>query len=90
VTSEVAVQQAAQLVANFGEGEHLRTRHNVWVVEGAEVLPLIKTRRAAPRAPRLGPIQVCQKQMFNDLIWAGVAFAKIDWQPNHILLQLWK
>ena len=28
--------------------------------------------------------------MFNDLIWAGVQFAKIDRQPNHVLLQLWK
>jgi len=28
--------------------------------------------------------------MFNDLIRAGVQFAKIDRQPNHILLQLWK
>lgn len=24
------------------------------------------------------------------LIWAGVQFAKIDCQPNHILLQLWR
>jgi len=28
--------------------------------------------------------------MFNNLIWAGVQFTKIDHQPNHILLQLWK
>jgi len=28
--------------------------------------------------------------MVNDLIWAGVQFAKIDCQPYHVLLQLWK
>ena len=28
--------------------------------------------------------------MFNDLIRAGVQFAKINHQPNHVLLQLWK
>ena len=38
----------------------------------------------------MGPIRVSQKKMFNDLIWAGVPFAKIDCQPNHVLLQLWR
>ncbi len=28
--------------------------------------------------------------MFNDLIQAGVQFAKTDGQPNHVLLQLWR
>jgi len=28
--------------------------------------------------------------MFNNLTWAGVQFAKIDRQPNQVLLQLWK
>ena len=28
--------------------------------------------------------------MINDLIWAGVQFEKIDHQPNHVLLQLWR
>jgi len=31
-----------------------------------------------------------QKQMFNDLIQPGIQFAKIDHQPNHVLLQLWR
>ena len=90
VTSEAIVQQASQLVADLGEIERLRTRCNVRVVEGAEVLPVIKTRKAAPWAPWLGPTWVSQKQMFNDLIWAGVAFTKTNQQPNHILLQLWR
>lgn len=28
--------------------------------------------------------------MLNDLIWVGVQFAKIDCQPKHVLLQLWR
>ena len=38
----------------------------------------------------MGPVRVSRKQMFNDLIQAGVQFTKINRQPNHILLQLWK
>jgi len=52
------------------------------------VLPVTKTRRPTPRTPQSGPIQVSWKQMFNDLIQAGVQFEKIDCQPNHILLHL--
>ena len=51
MASEATVQQAAQLVANFGATEHLRARSNVRVVEGAEIIPFIKTRKAAPWAP---------------------------------------
>ena len=88
VASEVVVQQAAQLVADWGETEHLRTRLNIRTLEEAEVSPVTKTRKPAARTPQLGPIRVSWKQMFNDLIWAGVRFAKIDHQPNHVLLQL--
>ena len=28
--------------------------------------------------------------MFGDLLWAGIQFTKVDGQPNHVLLQLWK
>ena len=90
VASEAAVQQAAQLVADLEETERLRTRCNIQTLEEAEVLPVIKTKRLATQAPQSGPIRVSQKQMFNDLIWAGVQFATIDCQPNHVLLQLWK
>jgi len=86
VASEAVVQQAAQLVADLGETERLRTRHNIWVVEEAEVLPV--TKKPITGHPQSGPIRVSQKQMFNDLIQAGVQFAQIDCQPNHILLQL--
>ena len=86
VASEAVVQQAAQLVADLGETERLRTRRNIRPVEEAEVFPV--TRKPITRHPQLGPIRVSQKQMFNDLIRAGVQFAKIDRQPNRILLQL--
>ena len=49
--SEATVQQVAQLVADLGESECLRTRRNVRVVDGANVLPVTKTRKAAPRTP---------------------------------------
>ena len=42
VASEAVVQQAAQLVADLGETERLRTRHNIRPVEEAEVLLLTK------------------------------------------------
>ena len=42
VASEAVVQQAAQLVADLGETEHLRTRCNIQVVEEAEVLLVTK------------------------------------------------
>ena len=86
VASEAVVQQAAQLVADLGETDRLRTRSNIQLVEEAEVLPV--TKKAITRHSQLGPVRVSQKQMFNDLIQAGVQFAKIYCQPNHILLQL--
>ena len=88
VASEAVVQQAAQLVADPGETECLRTRCNIRPVEEAEVL--LVTKKPIMQHPQLGPVRVSQKQMFNDLIPAEVQFAKIDRQPNHILLQLWK
>ena len=42
VASEAVVQQAAQLVADLGETERLRTRCNIWPVEEAEVLLVTK------------------------------------------------
>jgi len=90
VVSEAIVQQAAQLAADVGETEHLRARCNVRAVEGADILPVIKTRKASPQKPRLGCIWVSQKQMFIDVIWAGMILARIDQQPNHTLFQLWK
>jgi len=90
VASEAVVQKAAQLVADLGETEHLQTTRNIQTLEEAEVLPLIKTRRPAIWTPQSGPIRVFWKQMSNDLIRAGVQLAKIDHQPNHVLLQLWK
>jgi len=42
VASEAVVQQAAQLVADLGETEHLQTRCNIWAVEEAEVLLVTK------------------------------------------------
>lgn len=90
VASEAVVQQAAQLVADLGETERLRSRRNIRFLEEAEVLPVNKTKMPATRAPPSGPIRVSRKQMFNDLIRAGVQFAKIDRQPNHVLLQLWR
>ena len=90
VTSETVVQQAARIVADLGETERLRTRRNIRMLEEAEVLPVTKTKPPAIRAPRSGPIRVSRKQMFNDLIRAAVQFAKIDRQPNHVLLQLWR
>ena len=42
VASEAVVQQAAQLVADLGETERLRTRRNILPVEEAEVLPVTK------------------------------------------------
>ena len=83
VTSEAVVQQAAQIAADLLETERLRTRCNIRMLEEAEVLPVTKTKMPAIRAPRSGPIRVSQKQRFNDLIRAGVQFAKIDCQPNH-------
>ena len=89
VASEAVVQQAAQIVADLGETERLRARRNVRTMEEEEeVFPVIK--RPIPRRPKSGPIRVSRKQMFNDLIRAGVQFVKIDGQPNHVLLHLWK
>ena len=90
VASESVVQQAAQLVADLGETECLWTRHNIRTLEEAEVLPVVKTKRPAVQNPQSGPIWVSQKQMFNDLIQAGVQLTKIDHQPNRVLLQLWR
>jgi len=56
------VQQAAQLMAGLGEKECLRTRHNIWTLEGAEVLPLTKTRRSTPQSPQSGPIWVSKNR----------------------------
>ena len=42
VASEAVVQQAAQLVADLGETECLRTRHDIQAVEEAEVLQVTK------------------------------------------------
>lgn len=89
VASEAIIQQAAQLVSGLGETECLQTRCNIRRLEGAEALPVFKTRRPSSRTPQLGPIQVSRKQMFNDIIQTGVQFAKIDRRPNHVLLQLW-
>ena len=84
------VQQAAQLVANLRETEHQRSRRNIRAVEEAELLPVIQTKKPVIRDPQLGPLRVSRKQMFNDLIQAGVQSAEIDCQPNHVLLQLWR
>lgn len=89
-TSEVIIQQAAQLVSDLGETECLQTRRNIWTLEGVEILPVTKTRRLTPWTPQLGPVRVFWKQMFNDLIQVGVQIAKIDHQPNHVFLQLWR
>jgi len=88
VASEAVVQQAAQLVADLGETEHLQTRCNIWAVEEAEVL--LVTKNPVMQNPWSEPLRVLWKQMFSDLIWAGIQFAKIGRQPDHILLQLWK
>ena len=58
VTSEAVVQQAAQIVADLGETEHLHTRRNIQVVEAAEVLPVVKTKRSLVRNPQSGPVRV--------------------------------
>lgn len=49
VALEAVVQQAAQLVINSWEAERLRARHNTRTLEGAEVLPITKTRRLTPQ-----------------------------------------
>jgi len=90
VALEAIVHQAAQLVAYLGETEELRTRSNVRVVEGTEGLLVTKIRKTPPWTPQSHLIQVSWKQMFNGLMWTGVAFSKIDQKPNQILLQLWK
>ncbi|XP_021238701.1 uncharacterized protein LOC110391220 [Numida meleagris] len=46
VASEAIVQQAAQLVADLGETERLRARHNIRTVEGAEAYPVPKANQA--------------------------------------------
>jgi len=51
VTLEVVILQAAQLVVDVGDTECLWTRHNLWMLEGAEVLPITKTRRPTPQTP---------------------------------------
>ena len=51
VTSEAVVQQAAQIVADLGETERLRTRCNIRMLEEAEVLPVTKSKPPAIRAP---------------------------------------
>ena len=58
VASESVAQQAAQLIANLGETEHLRTRCNIQILEEAEVLPVTTTRRPTVRTPQLGLIRV--------------------------------
>ena len=90
LASEAIVQQTTQLVVDLGEMEHLRARCSVRMIEGAEVFPIIRTRKPTPQAPRSGPLRVSQKQVFNNLILTRVIFAKIDCQPNHVLLQLWE
>lgn len=88
VASKAIIQQAAQLVSGLGEIERLCTRCNIQTLEGAKVLPITKTRRPALQTPESGPIKVSLKQMFNEIIRAGVQFAKIDCRPNNVLLQL--
>lgn len=91
VASEAVIQQAAQLVADLGETERLRARRNVrMVVEKSDIRPPPRPRRPAPNVIQSGPIRVTRKQMFTDLIRAGVQFQKIYGQPNQVLLQLWK
>ena len=91
VASEAIIQQAAQLVADLAETEHLRARRNLqMVVEKSEIHPPPRPRRPAPKVIQSGPIRVSRKQMFNDQIRVGVQFQKIDGQPNQVLLQLWK
>lgn len=55
------------------------------MLEGAEVFPITKTMKPAPQTSQLGPIWISQKQMFTDLIWDRVQFAKIDCEPNQTL-----
>ena len=81
VTLEAIIQQAVQLVPDLGETEWLWTRRDIQTSEGMEVLPVTKTRRPTPQAAQLGPLRV---------IWAGIQLVKIDHQPDHVLLQLWR
>lgn len=48
------------------------------------------TQETSTKVIQSGLIRLSRKQMFNDLIRAGVQFKKIDEQPNYFLLQLWK
>lgn len=89
VALETTVQQAAQSVTNLRETEHRRARHNVRSVEGIEYFQLLKLGKLPHRYPNQAPYG-CPRNMFSYLIWARVAFAKVDRQLNHFLLQLWK
>jgi len=58
VASEVMIQQSAQVIVHLRETEHLRTRHNIQTLKGAEVLPVIKPgdlpHRILNRDPHMG------------------------------------
>lgn len=63
-------------MADLEEMECLHTRHNIWTLEGSEVLPINKTRRFPQQTSQLGPVWIF-KVIFNDLMQPGVQFAKI-------------
>lgn len=56
VALEAIIQQVTQLVADLRETERLQTRHNNDTLEGAEVLPITKTRRPTPQTSQSASI----------------------------------
>lgn len=67
--SEAIVQQAAQVVADLEETEHLRDRCHIRVVERSEIYPQ-SFRKPDPKVIQMGLISISRTQVFNNLIGA--------------------
>lgn len=78
VALEAVTQQAARLVVDLGETEHL-TGNRQCLNSGREVRsPSAQTRRLDPKVIQSAPIRVTRKELFKDLIGEGIQFKKID------------
>lgn len=78
VALEAVTQQAARLVMDLGETEHL-TGNRQCLNSGREVRsPSAQTRRLDPKVIQSAPIRITRKELFKDLIGEGIQFKKID------------
>lgn len=80
------IHKLTETMANLGDMEVKRTEKGLAdrATKGSQVQKG-KPKRKEPE----GPIKASRRQMWFDLVAAGVSPEKIDQQPNEILLALW-